>query len=73
VFPGKAKSRLTKPELAKELFVILETKIQRAIEADVLDTIPILRVLKKALDQAVSVHRSDVGVPLQSNSKPATS
>ena len=65
IFPGRAKKRLSKAELAKELYILLEPKIQRAIEEDKLDSIPLLRVLKKALDQAIGVHRSDVGVPLR--------
>lgn len=62
-----SKKQLTKLELAKELLIILETKIQHAIEKDCLDSIHIFQVLKKVLDQTIGVYRSDVVVPLHSN------
>lgn len=65
VFPGKAKRRLTKTELAKDLWPILEDKIRVALETKTLDSIPILRVLRLALEQATTVHRSNVGIQVR--------
>lgn len=60
--PNKVKKYLSKPALAGELWPVLERKISAAIEADTLDSIPIVRMLRMALDNAITVHRSDVGM-----------
>ena len=61
-FDREAKKKLKKLEVWEELWQILEQKIKAAIEHGNIETIPIARVLIRAYNIAIKVHRHSVVV-----------